>query len=450
MRPFSQRHLPILLLVLAAGCGGSSPFSRWAPARSAHETYAASLASAGLDTSAAGAAWLASARKALDAPQQVSLPFHETGYFDPAVPSAAGYRVELPRGRVLTASVTIESAQPGQLFIDLFRVTEGAPERVLSVDAGGAGLRYVSRADGAYIVRVQPELLRGGRYTIVQRTEASLRFPVDRAGDRDVQSVFGDARDGGRRDHHGVDIFAPRGTPVLAGAAGIVRSVDTTAIGGRVIWLSDTENGQSLYYAHLHDWAAREGQTVKAGDVIGYVGNTGNASSTAPHLHFGIYRGGPIDPLPSIRSSDRDPARPSGAVALIGRLGRLRIPAPLRPLSGAAGGTPGALPAMTAVQVTAATGGVFKVSLPDGREGFVDARSVVAADAPLRPMRAGAAADLREGPSPEAVVITRIAAGTRLPVLAEFSGYLLVETPEGRRGWLPPGSLIRTGAPPSD
>src|SRR5688500_5452887 len=236
-----------LFVVLAAGCGGAGPLSRWSPARSAHEAYAESLRAAGLEASAMGRTWLVNADAALTSAQPVSLPLREVGYLDPAKPGAIAYRFELPRGRRLAFTVTFESSEPARLFIDLFRVREGSSERVASADAGANELQYVSRSDGTYILRLQPELLRGGRYTVTQRTEASLRFPVKDASERSIQSLFGDARDGGLRDHHGVDIFAPRGTPVLAAADGTISSVSETDVGGRVIWLYDSAQGQSLY-----------------------------------------------------------------------------------------------------------------------------------------------------------------------------------------------------------
>jgi murein DD-endopeptidase MepM/ murein hydrolase activator NlpD len=117
-----------------------------------------------------------------------------------------------------------------------------------------------------------------------------------------VRSYFRDPRDAGRREHHGVDIFAPRDTPVVAAASGFVSSVGTNRLGGNVVWLWDPDRKQSHYYAHLSSQAVRIGQRVDAGDVVGYVGNTGNARTTPPHLHFGIYafREGPIDPLPFV------------------------------------------------------------------------------------------------------------------------------------------------------
>ena len=94
------------------------------------------------------------------------------------------------------------------------------------------------------------------------------------------------------------DLFAPRGTPVLAASAGRVRGVRETSRGGKVVWIRDPVREASLYYAHLDSQHVNDGQMVKRGDTVGFVGNTGNARGTPPHLHFGLYRRGPVDPYP--------------------------------------------------------------------------------------------------------------------------------------------------------
>jgi murein DD-endopeptidase MepM/ murein hydrolase activator NlpD len=90
--------------------------------------------------------------------------------------------------------------------------------------------------------------------------------------------------------HHGDDIFAPLGAPVLACADGIVFSIGWNDVGGNRLWLRDAE-GNEFYYAHLSAFSplARNGQHVKAGEVLGFVGNTGDASGTPTHLHFEIH-----------------------------------------------------------------------------------------------------------------------------------------------------------------
>ena len=94
------------------------------------------------------------------------------------------------------------------------------------------------------------------------------------------------------------DLFAPRGTPVLAASAGRVRGVRETSRGGKVVWIRDPVREASLYYAHLDSQHVSDGQMVKRGDTVGFVGNTGNARGTPPQLHFGLYRRGPVDPYP--------------------------------------------------------------------------------------------------------------------------------------------------------
>ena len=116
----------------------------------------------------------------------------------------------------------------------------------------------------------------------------------------------------GGRVHNAIDIMAPRGTPVLAVADGRIEKLFLSKPGGRTIYQFDPTEQWSYYYAHLQRYAPglAEGDHVKRGEVIGYVGSTGNASADAPHLHFGIYRlgeekrwwtGTPVNPYPLLR-----------------------------------------------------------------------------------------------------------------------------------------------------
>jgi murein DD-endopeptidase MepM/ murein hydrolase activator NlpD len=115
-----------------------------------------------------------------------------------------------------------------------------------------------------------------------------LRMPVVGIGVRNLNDSWHDPREGGRV-HKGIDIFAPKGTEVVAVADGIVSYIGDQKLGGHCLWLT-TENGASFYYAHLDRWAPGlyEGMEVQAGDLLGFVGNTGNALHTPSHLHFGV------------------------------------------------------------------------------------------------------------------------------------------------------------------
>ena len=117
----------------------------------------------------------------------------------------------------------------------------------------------------------------------------ALQMPVVGITPGHLSDSWGNPRDGGRRSHKGIDIFAPKGTPVVAVQDGVITYIGEQSKGGLCLWLS-TESGASFYYAHLDRWASGlyEGMEVRSGDLLGYVGNTGNARTTPPHLHFQV------------------------------------------------------------------------------------------------------------------------------------------------------------------
>ena len=129
-------------------------------------------------------------------------------------------------------------------------------------------------------------------------------FPV--ADPHTFSSTYGAPRSGGR-SHEGNDIFAPIGTPLLASENGVIANVGTGSLGGIKLWVYG-ESGTRYYYAHLIAYAdgITDGTPVRAGDIIGYVGNTGNAISTPPHLHYEIHPdgGAAIDPYPLLHAVD--------------------------------------------------------------------------------------------------------------------------------------------------
>jgi murein DD-endopeptidase MepM/ murein hydrolase activator NlpD len=130
---------------------------------------------------------------------------------------------------------------------------------------------------------------------------AALPVPVEGVRARALRDTWGGARSEGRK-HEGIDIFAKRGTPVLSSTEGIVSDVGSNRLGGLVVWVMGP-GGQRHYYAHLERQADVEaGMRIAAGRVLGYVGNSGNAKGTPPHLHYGVYgMGGAINPYPLLR-----------------------------------------------------------------------------------------------------------------------------------------------------
>lgn len=131
---------------------------------------------------------------------------------------------------------------------------------------------------------------------------SALAMPVQGVAQRALRDTWHAARSSGRK-HEGIDIFAARGTPVLSATEGIVSRVGTNDLGGKVVWVMGPGR-QMHYYAHLDDYAEiSAGDRVAPGTVLGYVGNTGNARGTPPHLHYGVYTGaGAINPYPLLRA----------------------------------------------------------------------------------------------------------------------------------------------------
>ncbi|MBB5673067.1 M23 family metallopeptidase [Xanthomonas arboricola] len=123
---------------------------------------------------------------------------------------------------------------------------------------------------------------------------SGLLIPVQGIGSGQLQDTFTDARSEGRV-HDAIDILAPTGTPVIAVADGTVEKLFKSERGGLTVYQFDPNGTYCYYYAHLERYAdgLAEKQAIKRGQVIGYVGSTGNADPAAPHLHFEIHRLGP-------------------------------------------------------------------------------------------------------------------------------------------------------------
>ncbi|HKI01905.1 MAG TPA: M23 family metallopeptidase [Thermoanaerobaculia bacterium] len=129
----------------------------------------------------------------------------------------------------------------------------------------------------------------------------ALPVPVEGVTPSQLTNTWGASRSGGR-SHEGIDIFAPRGTPVLSATRGVVTRKGWNLLGGKTVSVLGP-SGWYHYYAHLDEWdAPATGDWVEAGTVLGYVGDTGNAKGTPTHLHYGIYEsGGARNPYPLLR-----------------------------------------------------------------------------------------------------------------------------------------------------
>jgi peptidoglycan LD-endopeptidase LytH len=264
----------------------------------AHDQYAIALRWTGLASSPEGRAWAAAADRAFMDPPRREGTFSSTGELAADAGAVLAWQFSARRGQRLAVSV---AAPRDTVFLDLF--SSDGKTRIASAPPRSTTLTTDVDRDGEFVIRMQPRLgtASATAYTIEQRLTASLLFPVQGLSGRAVQSGFGTARDSGRRRHEGIDIFAARGTPVVAGVDGWITRQTSNRLGGKVVWVWAPSRGISLYYAHLDEQLVAPGERVRAGDVLGTVGNTGNARGTSPHLHFGIYAlGGAVDPFPFV------------------------------------------------------------------------------------------------------------------------------------------------------
>jgi peptidoglycan LD-endopeptidase LytH len=143
-------------------------------------------------------------------------------------------------------------------------------------------------------------------------------LPIEGLKPKDLFDSFDQTR--GSSKHEATDIMEPRGTPVHAVVDGVITKLFLSKPGGNTVYLFDNAGVFCYYYAHLDGYAARlaEGQHVTRGEVIAYVGSTGNASANAPHLHFTIYalgpekhwyHGTPINPYPFLLQMLQSPVK---------------------------------------------------------------------------------------------------------------------------------------------
>lgn len=132
---------------------------------------------------------------------------------------------------------------------------------------------------------------------LTKEPEAKIEIPIRKIKSSQIADTFGAPR-GNDRQHQGQDIFAPRNTPVYSATNGYVWRIGENNLGGNTVWVIGA-GGRVYYYAHLEKYAEnlKVGDEVTTETVLGYVGTSGNAKGTSPHLHFGVYeRSGAINP----------------------------------------------------------------------------------------------------------------------------------------------------------
>lgn len=331
--------------------GNNQPFifEQWFD-ESPRERYARQLSLSSIANTPVAQTWSNAYHQARQQPLDIQIPYAEKGRFLAQDPTAFAYQIKLTAGQHLrltiqpdwvaddqtvpatTSGRTIESTAATEttdtetLFLEIWQSTASSASNEANKQAINVApvnnlqrlyaselsdlertadnererqLVYAAEENITLLVVLQAPLLTTAHYALQFELISSLTFPVQGRDVSAIKSFYGAARDGGARRHKGVDVFAPRNTPLVAVTDGWVTSTRSNKLGGKVVWLRKMPSGPSYYYAHLETVAVSRGDRLLAGEVLGTVGNSGNARSTPPHLHFGIYTsGGTIDPLP--------------------------------------------------------------------------------------------------------------------------------------------------------
>lgn len=280
--------------------------------RPASRVFAASAVTEPTERRRLADQWARTGVAALQNPSEIALPYSDWGGFLVYEPTAVGLSFDAGEGQRLVlrvATLDPDHSKPDDRAIraEVFRPENGGAEvdytLLTALEPGQSMLEVEIPARGRYVVRLRSasEPRSTTLYHLTLELGSVLPFPIKHHDDGAIRDLFGASRDGGTRRHEGIDILARRFTPVLAVADGVAQPSDDI-LGGKTVLLSAPD--VSYYYAHLAERAIRKPTRVKAGDVLGYVGNTGNAAKTPSHLHFGVFREnrGAVDPQPMLAS----------------------------------------------------------------------------------------------------------------------------------------------------
>jgi murein DD-endopeptidase MepM/ murein hydrolase activator NlpD len=439
MRKITTIILKLLLCTLVLSSCKSGAVNLFKPA-SPHEQYQRKLTTAGLDQTAMGLSWSQAAKESIQKAIPIQLPYRETGYFAAERVPAAAYSFKAKQGQKISVTLEKPALKPMTVYLDVWEVeTDGSLKLLTSADTIGSPLQFDADEETKYIIRLQPELLRSGSYTLQITTGPSLQFPIGSNNKPRIESLFGVGRDANSRKHEGIDIFSKFHTPVLASANGIVTRVNENNLGGKVVWLRPDGKNYTLYYAHLDRQIATEGQIVRPGDTLGLVGNTGNARTTPPHLHFGIYTNhGAVNPLPYVKQVFTEiPAISNSSLADLNQTVRTTKKAFLLKAADPDLNTSSTLPASTILHVNGAYKNYLKVELPDGTVGFILNSVVSKVNKPIKTIKIN---DLSltgyDQPNSLAAVKIKYIKGTMVSLLGMFGDYSLVSDDTKETSWI--------------
>ncbi|MCE6988268.1 M23 family metallopeptidase [Dyadobacter sp. CY323] len=369
-----KRILRLLFVILICWLEACKPVpvSHWFPV-TPKEHYEKELLKNKLEKTIAGQTWFRVGEEVLSDSVFSVAPYQERFFLGDSIPAQA-IKLKIPEGRRLIITPLREDTL-SKLFVELYKVKgNGKTQRLDYLSENGQSLTYDNHEQDTLLLRLQTGLNENLAVTLTLATLPSLGFPVAGHSMSDVISYWGMERDAGARSHEGIDIRAKRGTPVISAQNGFVTQTGTNNLGGKVVFVSSMASPYSIYYAHLDSQLVSMGQRVVQGDTLGLVGNTGNAITTSPHLHFGIYaRGsGAVNPLPFINDrKEKLPGLPEksrwlGDTVTIKRKANLYTSAQFQD-----SGRIAALPANTSVRIIGEMGKGFRVQLRNGTKGYI-------------------------------------------------------------------------------
>lgn len=430
--------LLLLFAMLLCSCSTSRPSASGKKTR--HEAYEKKIKDAA-PPNGLGGEWLKAAAIILINPLDISIPYLEKGSFSEGGANGIGLRFRAKRGQKINIHLAKRAPAGYPLYVDLWQpypVNENkTPRWLAAADTSSLTLEYTAMEDTVFLVRVQPGILKKGEYTISISAGPSLAFPIPQNIKSSVLSFWGDGRDNGGRKHEGIDILAPKHSPAIACANGIITRVEENALGGKVVYLRPDNAPYSLYYAHLDSQIAVVNQRVKTGDVIGLTGNTGNAKNTVSHLHFGIYTNKEaVDPLYFVKN-DYKPV-PRQEVAEINVNTWMRSGKGTRLYLDQQPGSPNfvALDENTLVRVEAAAGNYYRVTLPDGQKGFIAGSFISSTSKPLKRLAIKKSLPLLSIPEYGGVHKKMLVAGDQINILASFKDFYFVNDKDNLQGWV--------------
>lgn len=399
-----------------------------------HDSYYSALLRENLKATAER--WKMEAEQSLAAPLHISLPYNERVLLEADYLQPITFALDRNADQLIQVDIFPSLNTHAEVFVDVFYVEGSArPKRIGSMATKDKQLKIAAEKTGRYLVRVQPSHAARGLVEITITSPLRYGFPVDTERKNAVQSLFGAGRDGGARRHEGIDIFAPRGTPVIAAEQGLVSRVGDTPRGGKNVWVRG--DGRSFYYAHLDSIAVSPGDRVARGELLGTVGNTGNAVTTSPHLHFGIYKfmQGAVDPLPLVGRNKSANTYIPPQVQLAPRWLAIKSEkANLRSGPSLKAATLATLTRKELIQVDAVAGDWLRVRAGDGTAGFITRR--------LTEIPSESTLTLTEDhqgfsiPDDNAPVIGNFSAGDKIPTLGRFGSFAWIKMPGGVYAWV--------------